>query len=208
MLYVGIQEEEWMKVVASVAVILLCITVVYPNTIESDDQEKTEAVKKNIFSLSLGMGIRNVSEDRSKDVYRKNNLSFNMDIGFRLIRVLELFLHTDYLSIKGELTYTKEETKLSIIPIELGVRGLYRLGRFCPSIGGGAGYYFYKEENPIGEVKDNKLGFFIEGGTRFYISKSLFLGLTLKYIFLKVPGTESDVNLGGLLIISAIGLYL
>ena len=94
------------------------------------------------------------------------------------------------------MTYTKEETKLKIIPVELGARYLIKVGNGCslfPYIGAGAGYYMYKEENVIGTVDEKKIGFFAEGGLRFYLMSSFFIDAKVKNVFLKVD----DLQLGG-----------
>ncbi len=167
----------------------------------------------NTFSLTLGAGIRNVTgtTDETGDnlyekVYGKNNLAFGIDLGYQVIKALQIFLHSDYFSVKGELTLTKDETTLTIIPLELG--GRFFLGKkiIFPYIGAGIGYYMYKEENIIGTVNDKQFGFFTEGGFKLLFMKSLFFDLKLKYVFLKVDGAEGKVNLGGLAYMGGIGI--
>ncbi len=157
------------------------------------------------FSLSVGAGMRNVSDDDYKDVYSGSGMSYNVDLGVRLGKALEVFLHTDYFSKDGELTYSLEETTLTIIPIELGARYLIKADKKCklyPYIGGGVGYYMYKEENFIGTVDDKKFGFFAEGGVRYYLMSSFFIDVKVKNVFLKVD----DIQLGGIAFMGAVGL--
>ena len=159
------------------------------------------------FSFCLGAGIRNVTEERYEEVYGKNNITYSADIGLKIFGSLELFLHTDYLKCDGKLTFSKENTTLTITPIELGAR--YMLGNkiIKPYIGAGMGYYTYKEENFIGTIDDNKTGFFAEGGIRFLVTKPLFIDLKFKYISLNIKNDEgSDIQLGWISYMGGIGV--
>jgi hypothetical protein len=164
------------------------------------------------FSLSVGVGMRNFSEELYKDVYGSSAISYNVDFGVKILESLEIFLHTDYFSTSGELTYTNEETTLKIIPIELGARYLLSVNKKCKPrlfiyFGGGGGYYMYKEENVIGTIDEKKIGFFVEGGFRFYFMKAFFFDAKVKNVFLKVDVSEGDkIELGGLSYMGGIGI--
>ena len=171
------------------------------------------AAEESNFSFSIGAGIRNVVgvEDKNgknlyTEVYKKYNIAYSIDFGCRLSKSLRLFLHSDYFSADGKLTFTGEDTDLTIIPVELGIRFFMGKTKIFPYIGGGIGYYFYREENVIDTVEDKKFGFFCEGGLKFQSTKLLFIDLKFKYTFLKVDGFEGQVVLGGLGIIGGIGI--
>lgn len=164
------------------------------------------------FSFSVGAGMRNFSEYLFKDVYGSGGISFNVDFGVKIWKSIEVFLHTDYFSIDGELTYTLEETTLRIIPIEVGARYLLSVNKKCKPrlfiyLGGGGGYYMYKEENIIGTIDEKEFGFFAEGGFRFYFMKAFFLDAKIKNVFLKVEDSEGNkIKLGGLSYMGGIGI--
>lgn len=157
-------------------------------------------------SLTLGAGMRSVSESLFEDVYGKNNVAFAVDLGFDLGTSIQVFFHTDYLSKEGQLTFTLENTKFTLIPLELGARFLFGKNKFKPYLGAGLGYYMYKEENVIGTVDEKKFGFFGEGGLRFLVGRSFFIDLKLKNVFLKVDGAQGSINLGGFAYMGGIGI--
>jgi outer membrane protein W len=166
------------------------------------------------FSVVLGGGIRNVKgittadgKNLFEEVYGKNNLAYSLDLGYNVAKYVQVFLHGEYFSSKGELTYTKEETTLTIIPAELGCRFMYSFARdmFCPYIGLGGGFYSIKEENIISPYSETKAGFFGEAGFAFYFVKYCFLDLKAKYVFLKIDGADGKVDLGGLALMGGIG---
>lgn len=168
----------------------------------------------SIYSLTLGAGLRNINgvEDEQgknifEEVYGTNNLTYSFDFGYKFAKYFQAFLHSEFFTAKGELTFTKEETTLTIIPVELGCRAMYGLyrGMFYPYIGAGAGFYIYTEENVIGDVKDQQFGFFGELGLNYYFIKSAFLDLKIKYIILKVGEDPEKIDLGGLALTAGIG---
>ena len=155
------------------------------------------------FSFTVGAGIRNIDAEHFKDIFSGTNLCFSVDMSYRIIKFGECFLHTDYLSIKGELDFTKEKTTFSLIPIEFGFRLLVGKRKFVPYIGIGGGYYMYKDKHPgLETFSENKFGFFGEGGVKINFSNSMFFDLKLKYIKLK---SEDETDLGGLAYMGGIG---
>jgi outer membrane protein W len=136
---------------------------------------------------------------------------YSVDVAVKVLKSLEMFLHTDYLSIDGKTTFTEEDTTLKITPIELGARFLITFKNPCkqklyPYLGGGVGYYMIKEEfdagSPLEPVDEKKVGFFGEGGFRFYLIKSLFIDAKLKYIGLR---SENRTQMGGLVYMGGLG---
>ena len=189
----------------TVWLLVLFVGVAFSNMKAMAQETNSESCAVKKFSLSVGAGMRSFSEQLYKDIYDSSGVTYNVDLGFKFGKSLEAFLHTDYFSKTGELTYTKEETKLKIIPVELGARYLIKVGNGCslfPYIGAGAGYYMYKEENVIGTVDEKKIGFFAEGGLRFYLMSSFFIDAKVKNVFLKVD----DLQLGGFAFMGAIGI--
>ena len=172
-----------------------------------------EPCQPRSFAITLGAGGRNFSNNLYKDVYGGTPVIYSFDFAVRVIRPLEIFLHSDYLSVNGKTTYTKEGTTLKITPLELGFRYILSQNKSCkqkifPYLGAGAGYYLIKEEFaagvPIEPVDEKRLGFFAEGGVRFYFSKSLFIDAKLKYISVSV-NLEDTTKLGGLAYIGGLG---
>ncbi len=186
---------------------ILLIFIFASNILNAQIIENNENNHLKKFSIYLGAGIRNVTENKYEEVYGENNISFSADIGLKIYRSLELFLHTDYFKADGELTFSKENTTLKIIPVELGIRFILGNNIIRPYVGAGMGYYIYKEENYIGTIDKNKIGFLAEGGIRFFVIKPLFIDLKLKYISLNVKNDEnSNIQLGGISYMGGIGI--
>lgn len=165
------------------------------------------------FSFSIGAGTRGVSAPLYEDIYEKAPIIYSVDLAYKVIPSMEVFLHTDYFTKDGLTTLTKEDTTLKIFPIELGARLFANVMKkkdarvkLLPYLGAGAGYYMVKEDNPIGSLDEKSLGFFIEGGFRVVFS-SLFVDLKLKNIMVKIEDDKGDkIKMGGFAIIGGVGL--
>jgi hypothetical protein len=123
-----------MKRIAFLLIFLMGISLIQaaPTVVK----KKTKALKfDSTFSVALGAGARNFLGDE-EDVYGFANLLFFLDAGFRFNKNFEVFVHGEYLQAKGELTITKEETTLRIIPAEAGGRFLFGNHPFLGYLGG------------------------------------------------------------------------
>lgn len=178
--------------------LIIISAVAFLNAMEDSSQKK--------LRLTIGAGIRNVSQSTFEAVYGTNNLTYSLDIAYKVGRSFEVFLHSDYLSAKGSLDFDPKATTLTIFPAELGVRFVLGEKKFLPYIGLGGGYYMLKEENFIGSVDENKFGFFGEGGFCFNFNKTFFIDLKLKYNILNYDLNGTDIDLGGLSYYGGIGI--
>jgi hypothetical protein len=192
-----------MKKIAFLMIFLWGICLIQANT-PTAKKQTSRAKFESTFSVALGAGARNFMGDED-DVYGFANLVFSLDVGFRFKKSFEVFLHGEYLLAKGELTITREETTLTIIPVEAGGRFLFGEKKFLGYLGAGLGFYLINEENPIGTVNQGNIGFFAEGGIRFSFIESIFADLKLKYVALSVRPEDTTVNLGGICILAGIG---
>ncbi len=107
----------------------------------------------------------------------------------------------------GKLTFTGEETKVTVTAAEGGV--LYRVkpGRMSPYLGAGVGYFMFKENNePLGEAKQNKVGFSGIGGVSFMAGTRFVIDLRLKYTMVSMAPAGVSVKVGGITAGAGIGL--
>jgi opacity protein-like surface antigen len=185
------------------AMLVLCLTLVQWLYAAGPLDTKT-------FSLAIGAGARNFTEAQFKDSYDSTPITYNVDLAYKFWKTMEVFFHTDMLSADGKLTYTNEDTTLKITPLELGVRYLLAMEKskhqkIYPYLGGGVGYYMVKEDNFIGNLDEKKIGFFVEGGLRFYVTGSIFVDAKLKYVSISIESQTQVSNVGGLAYTGAIG---
>jgi opacity protein-like surface antigen len=137
------------------------------------------------------------SERYFRDIYGAGWMAEG-EIGIRLFRGLELWAGGGYFSRKGQLTFTREETTLTILPVGGGLRYRITSGKISGYVGAGVNYYQYKESNPIGDVSKKSAGFVVKAGVFFRIVPGLLLDLNLGYTYCKMTPADFEINIGGI----------
>ena len=147
----------------------------------------------------------NPSEQAFKDIYG-SGMMYGGEIGIGIWQNFEICVTGNYFSKTGELTFTKEQTKLRITPLGIGIKYVHPVGSKINIYGGiGINYYSYKEENPIGDVSTNKIGYIGTIGTFITVIDGLYIDLFLDYSDCKIKPEELSANIGGLGVGAGIG---
>lgn len=136
-------------------------------------------------------------EQAFKDIYG-GGMMYGGEMSIGVWRGLEVWFGGSYFSKKGELTFTKEETKLKIYPLGAGLK--YRLseGTFSFYLGAGLNYYQYKESNPLGDISKGGLGYIGKIGSYMKITGGFLIDLYLNYSYCKLKPADFKINIGGL----------
>jgi len=120
------------------------------------------------------------------------------EVSIRVWKALEVWFGASYFSKKGELTFTKEETKLRIVPIGAGVKYFFPVVEILDGYGGvGINHYSYKEENPIGKVAKNGLGILVRAGGLVKVIKGIIIDFYINYSYCRMKPADFDINIGG-----------
>lgn len=136
------------------------------------------------------------AEKALKDVY-KNGMMYGAELNIGIWESLELWLAQKYFSKKAIEEVSGEERKISLIPLEGGLKYRLKKGTVNPYFGVGAGYYQYKEVNLSGEIKDKKIGFIGLGGCFFKIKSGLIFDIYAHYSYCRVTSGANKINVGG-----------
>jgi len=160
----------------------------------------------------LRFSLLRPSEEAFRDIYGTPPvLGVELDLGRRTVGG---WLEAGWLKRSGKLTLTGEETRLTVVPIEAGLRVRLGKGRWVPYLGIGAGYYKFKERNVLGNVTDSGFGPVGVGGLRFARGHLIF-DVKAKYTSCRIePNTAPDgvdsirADIGGLALSLGLGLAL
>ncbi|MCX6566136.1 MAG: SH3 domain-containing protein [Candidatus Aminicenantes bacterium] len=177
-----------------------------PQTSAPEPVVRETAARSDTFSMFLArVGYFLASDSAYTEVY-ENGLVFGGEL-----RVggenLAGWLEGNYRSATGKLTYTKEETKMSVLGIEGGALYRFMAGTISPYLGAGLGYYMFNEKNtPIGEAKQSKLGFCGVGGVAVVVGGSIVLDARVKYSTCSMKPADFDINIGGLTLGAGLGI--
>ena len=137
------------------------------------------------------------SEEAFRDIYG-GGLMYGGELSIRIWKGLGVWLGGGYLSREGELTFTKEETNLEIIPLGGGLKYTLAVKPFQLYLGAGLNYYLYKESNPIGDVSDRGLGYTARIGSYIKVIKGFLIDLYLNYSYCQLLPADFEINIGGL----------
>lgn len=155
-----------------------------------------EAKKRNIC-IKIGANYFSPSEKSFKDIYG-GGMAIGGEINIKLWKFIDFWLVGNYYSKKGSLPFTKEETKMTLIPIGGGLKIRFQKGAINPYIGLGPVIYVYKETNPIGVAKGTNVGFIGQAGCYFNIVGGLLLDVCINYSYCSVNPQKIKSNLGGI----------
>ena len=135
-------------------------------------------------------------ESAFKDIYGAG-VSYGAKLTIGVWKNLSLWMEGSYFSKKGELSFTKEETKVKIFPVGAGFQ--IHIERGIVKIYGGSGvkYYQYNESNIIGEVSKGSLGYVSKAGILINVYKGLTLDIFGDYAYCKMKPADFRINIGG-----------
>ena len=138
------------------------------------------------------------SESAFQDIYG-GGTGFGAELNIAVLRSMDLWLGGSYFQRKGELTFTKEETTLRIIPIGTGLRFRFMPNSsISPYVGIGVNYYLYTEENPIGKAEKGALGAAARAGLIVKIAGNFFIDVLAEYSYCKIKPADFRINIGGI----------
>ncbi len=99
----------------------------------------------------------------------------------------------------GKLSVTLEETKVTVNAVEGGA--IYRInpGKITPYVGAGVGYYMFSETNtPLGDAKQNKVGFCALGGVSLTVGSRFVVDARAKFSSVSMKPADVDIKVGGI----------
>lgn len=143
------------------------------------------------------------SDQDFKDIYKIEGekftdwIAYGAEVSITLWKGFGVWAGGHYFKKTGKLSFTGEETNITMMPVYGGVKVRLSKGTISPYIGAGVGYFKYKEENPIGTVDKGDIGYIGQAGIMFKISV-LVIDFQASYTYCKVKPLELEENLGGL----------
>jgi len=151
-------------------------------------------------SVEFFLGNYDMNEPRFDAVYPRGGIMAGLGLSSALVLNVNFYLEIKAYTREGTLTFTKEKTKLTLLPISLGLRYIFPFGFLNPYAGGGVDFYFYYEDNPIGRVLNYANGSHFLTGIYIQLSKKVpvLINLKLKYTSAKAEENAIKVQLGGL----------
>jgi opacity protein-like surface antigen len=150
------------------------------------------------FIVELKAHYFSPSEEAFRDIYG-GGIMYGGEASIAVWKEVEVWFGVSFFSKKGELAFTKEETKVKIAPLGAGVRYSYPVNEKISIYGGlGINYYSYKEENPLGEVSKGGLGPVVKAGGLMKVTKEFIVDVYVDYSYCKMKPADFNINVGGI----------
>ena len=165
--------------------------------LQAEKEMKPKPSKRRKNYVKVGVHYFSPPEQRFKDVYG-NGITYTGEVGIGIWKGFKLWIGASYFTKKGELFFTKEKTKVQILPIGLGIKYQLTEGRANLYTGIGLNYYQFKETNPIGDVSKGGLGYVGEVGVFIRVIGGLILDFRMDYSYCKIKPASRNINIGGL----------
>ena len=126
------------------------------------------------FTLTLKAGYFMPSAQVFRDVYG-GGPAFGGEISIPIAGPFRIWAGADVFGKTGLLSVSEEETKVRITPLYAGLRAEFGKTGIRPYVGAAAAYFLFHEENPLGTVSENGLGFLTQAGIMARLGGSLWL---------------------------------
>ena len=133
-----------------------------------------------------------------RDIYG-GTPKLGLEAGIEVAKDISVWAGVDYVHKTGKLTATPDETRVTLIPLGLGVRYEVPVGtklRF--HVGAGVQEVLFKEDNVIGTVNTNALGFIAAAGGVFRLTKAVGIDLFVSWSTCKMKNAGLEFKVGGL----------
>jgi hypothetical protein len=139
------------------------------------------------------------SDSVFREVY-KGGTVFGGELAKPLIGGLHLWAGMEYFGKSGLLSVSEEVTKVSIIPVYLGLRCHFGKSAVRPYLGAAAAYFLLNEENPLGSVSKSGFGYLVQAGLLVKVAGPVSFDLYGNYRACKLKTGDPDpleANIGG-----------
>ena len=156
-----------------------------------------------VLILTLNGNHFSPTETAFRDIYGCG-MMFGGELEVELSRHFSLWLGGKYYTRKGQLSFTREETRLTLVPFDLGVRYKLLTGVVVPYIGSSLVLSRFSESNPIGSVRVIGVGWRGEGGIEIRVINRFLMDLRIDYSISKIDPADIPVDIGGFSISSGL----
>jgi len=135
------------------------------------------------------------SSDRFRNIYSTDGL-YGGEISCQVWRNLFLFGSGSYFHTSGTSIGGKSKTKITFVPLAVGVKQFFTFKTVSLYVGGGVvdAYMHIKDNSPyvIQHTSKWKMGWLAKVGANFNLNTRLFLDLFSEYYFVKVNFHDTD----------------
>ena len=167
--------------------------------------EKSTTANKKALIFRVGGGLYYPNDTNYKTLYGDFSPLGGGSLGYLIPLTdkeeLIISLGAEYISDKGQTSYTKEDISIKIIPSSLDITYLRKFSRLSPFIALGLDYTYFKEtypqEFPVDSTTGSNLGFHIELGLLIKTFDHFYVFPYYRMKSIKIKTNDISTDLGG-----------
>jgi len=151
-------------------------------------------------TLTVKGGLFFPGDSLFRGIY-KNGKVFGAEIAVPVTGGLHLWAGAEYSQDTGLLPVTEEISKLRIVPVYAGLRYHFGGSSVRPYLAAAGSLFLFHEENPIGTISENGIGFLGQGGVLFRLGGRVWIDLFANYRVCTLKTDDVDpleADIGGI----------
>ena len=163
----------------------------------------TVLIRANPIRMEINTAYFYPSEKPFREIYGPH-LKYGLDLGMNIWQKVELHFEANYFFKKGHLTFTRETTRLKLVPFSMNLRYLFWERSLSLYAGLGVSYLLFEEKNPLGKIKAQKGGPMIKIGAFKRIRglkkwfKTFVINAFLSYHYCPMEPAQIKFDAGGI----------
>jgi len=140
-----------------------------------------------------------------RSVYR-HGMDYGGEVNLSVTRFIEIWVGGHYFGKTVADAATGAERKVSLVPLEAGIKLRLRSGVLNPYLGVGGGYFHYKEKTSLATVIEKRLGLVGRAGLFAKIAGLFVLDVSAQYEYCRMKTATGRLDVGGFHIGAGLGV--
>jgi hypothetical protein len=131
-----------------------------------------------------------------KNVYGRG-MNYGGEISFGIARFIELWIGGHYFGKTVTDAASGQERKVSLVPLEAGLKFRLHKGVFNPYLSVGSGYFLYKEKTAAAAIREKRPGLVSQAGFFVKIARFFVIDLSTQYKYCPMETAAGKFDVGG-----------
>ena len=162
----------------------------------SQTSEPGPSRRRNFLRIIASADYFSPRQGDLKHVYR-HGMNYGGEINFGVARLIEIWIGGHYFGKTAPDAASGNERKVSLVPLEAGLKFRLRKGVFNPYLGVGGGYFLYKEKTAASTIREKRPGFVSQAGFFVKIARFFVIDFSSQYKYCPIETAAGKFDVGG-----------
>lgn len=162
----------------------------------SQTRDTRPSQKRNFLRIMASGDYFSPRQGVLKNVY-KHGMNYGGEIDVGVARFIEVWIGGHYFGKTASGPVTGSERKVSLVPLEAGIKFRLHKGAFNPYLGIGGGYFLYKERTTAATIREKRPGLVGQAGFFVKIARFFVLDFSTQYKYCPMETATGKFDVGG-----------